>query len=308
MADSAPALRHIVAATDFSPAAELAVARAAQLAAAAGAALTLVHVLPVSVWKDTVAIVADLYLHRPTPYDPHKLEAETQAKLDALAADVRARGGLDCRARLRSGRPPAEIAAAAAEAGADLLVIGAHGAHRLHEWLLGTTTQKLARIAACPVLVVRKPAGAPYATVLVPTDLSAPSARAARFAAALFPQATFHVAHAWQLPYEGLLRYASTDSAAIETYRTQADARLRAALADFIAGVGFAGGRVVPHVRHGYAPRSIDDWIRALGADLVVLAAQGKSDLAVAFLGSVSLHVLHAAPCDVLLVRGGAGA
>lgn len=302
------ALRRIVAATDFSPAADQAIARAAQLAAASGAALTLVHALPVSVWKDTLAIVADLYLHGPTPYDPHGVEAQTRARLDAAAADLRAAHGVDVATVLRSGRPPAEIAAAAADAQADLLVIGAHGANRMHEWLLGTTAQKLARIAPCPVLVVRKPSAAAYETVLVATDFSDASLAAARLAGALAPQAIFHVAHAWQLPYEGLLRYASADEAAIETYRNTIDARLRTAVAEFIADARFAGGRVVPHVRHAYPPRAIDDWMQALAADLVAVGAQGKSELASAYLGSVSLHVLQSAPCDVLLVRGAARA
>lgn len=301
-AGSATTLRRFVAATDFSAAAELAVARAARLAAQHGAELTLVHALPVSLWKDTLTLVADLYLHGPTSYDPHGVEADMRAKLDAVAARVQQTYGIACRGVLRSGRPPAEIAAAAADAGADLLVIGAHGEHRVHELLLGTTAQKLARLAPCPVLLVRRAAVA-YATVLVATDFSDAALRAAALAGALAPQATFHVGHAWQLPLEGLLRYASADAAAIETYRNTIDARLRTALAEFIQDAHFPGAGVVPHVRHGYPPRVIDDWIAALGADLVVVGAAGKSELASAYLGSVSLHVLQAAPCDVLIAR-----
>lgn len=303
------AVRRIVAATDFSPAAERAVQHAARLAAARGAQLVLAHVLPVSLWKDTVAIVADLYLHGPTPYDPHGVEADVRARLQSLAQELRTGHGIACETVLRSGRPPAEIAAAAADAKADLLVIGAHGAQRAHDWLLGTTAQKLARLAPCPLLVVRRPPPTSYATVLVATDFSDSALAAARIASMLAPEATFHVGHAWQMPYEGLLRYASTDTAAIESYRNTIDARLRIALAEFIADASFPAGRAAPHLRHAYPPRAIDDWIAALDADLVAVGAAGKSELASAYLGSVSLHVLHAAPCDVLLVRGsGAGA
>lgn len=45
-------------------------------------------------------------------------------------------------------------------------------------------------------------------------------------------------------------------------------------------------------------------WIAGLNIDLVALAARGKSELETTLLGSVSLHTVQAAPCDVLLLRG----
>ncbi len=43
------------------------------------------------------------------------------------------------------------------------------------------------------------------------------------------------------------------------------------------------------------------------GADLVVLGTGARSKLEHAFLGSVAQHVMRRAPCDVLVVREGAG-
>jgi len=51
---------------------------------------------------------------------------------------------------------------------------------------------------------------------------------------------------------------------------------------------------------------TVVDKIGEFDADLVALAARGKSELEAAWLGSVSLHAVQSASCDVLLLRGAA--
>ncbi|MEQ2010420.1 MAG: universal stress protein [Limisphaerales bacterium] len=56
----------------------------------------------------------------------------------------------------RIGRPATEIAAAAKELDADLIIISTHGHTGLKHVFLGSVTENVARIAPCPVLVVRE--------------------------------------------------------------------------------------------------------------------------------------------------------
>lgn len=56
----------------------------------------------------------------------------------------------------RIGRPASEIAAAAKELDADLIIISTHGHTGLKHVLLGSVTENVARLAPCPVLVVRE--------------------------------------------------------------------------------------------------------------------------------------------------------
>ena len=59
-------------------------------------------------------------------------------------------------AAFASGRPQDEIVAAATERGADLIVVGRHGASgALRRAVLGSTAQKVVGLAGCPVLVVK---------------------------------------------------------------------------------------------------------------------------------------------------------
>jgi nucleotide-binding universal stress UspA family protein len=55
------------------------------------------------------------------------------------------------------GDPADEVVAAATKWGADLIVVGTHGAGRFGSFLLGSTAQAVIRKAHCPVLVVRNP-------------------------------------------------------------------------------------------------------------------------------------------------------
>ncbi|HUH05558.1 MAG TPA: universal stress protein [Kofleriaceae bacterium] len=55
----------------------------------------------------------------------------------------------------RIGTPAKEIVELAAEATADILVVGTHGRSGVGRWLLGSVAEKVVRYAPCPVLVAR---------------------------------------------------------------------------------------------------------------------------------------------------------
>jgi nucleotide-binding universal stress UspA family protein len=293
--------RHLLVGTDFSVASQLAVERALQLARDWDARITLHHVIAASFWDDVIGKAAAAAGH--DELVPAAAEAAAAEALRRRADEIEAAGGPRCEVGVSTGRVGNELARVTAESGADLMVIGAHGAHPVRNLVVGTTAQKLLRISPCPVLVVkRRPQGA-YRTVLAPTDFSEPARAALRACVALLPQATLHVAHAFELPYDGLARYASVSETAMTRYRREAQERLHDTLVAFADSAGTRPAARVLRVDHGYAPTVIERWIEAIGCDLVAIAAHGKSELEATFLGSVSLHTVQAAPCDVLLVR-----
>ena len=294
-------LAHVVAGCDLSAASGHALQRAVALTVTHGARLTLAHVVPQSLWDDVGAPLATAL-----GVDFLSTDAARTAMTEQLqrhSAEIAIQRALHCDVQVAAGRPAAELARLAADLRADLLVVGAHGAHPVRD-LLGTTTQKLLRLAPCPVLVVKRPPPFDYARVLAPTDFSMPSRAALRACAALLPQAHLEIAHAFELPYDGLMRHATVEEATMVHYRTVARERLYLELAAWADAAGIAAVRRTLLVEHGYPPSCIDRWIAALGVDLVALAARGKSELEASLLGSVSLHAVQAAPCDVLLLRG----
>ena len=55
-----------------------------------------------------------------------------------------------------SGKPFEEIVATAKALNADLIIIGTHGAMKMQHEFLGSTAERVARFADCPVLIVRE--------------------------------------------------------------------------------------------------------------------------------------------------------
>jgi nucleotide-binding universal stress UspA family protein len=86
----------------------------------------------------------------------HAGEEEFQAEIRKQAEELSAEG-IDTEVRMTSvmvGGPAHAIERIAAEANADLIVVGTRGHSPVAGLLLGSVTQRLLHIADCPVLVI----------------------------------------------------------------------------------------------------------------------------------------------------------
>ena len=72
------------------------------------------------------------------------------------------------------------------------------------------------------------------------------------------------------------------------------------AIADMVSGLGI---EAETRIEHGDAGSVICAVAGDVGADIVVIGSHGKGFLKRMLMGSVSHHVLHHAPCPVLLLR-----
>lgn len=241
----------------------------------------------------------------PRQGDPLPAQA-SQAALRAAARLRRDVGpaaeGLDIELLVREGRIGECIEAVADETGCSLVVTGvAHDAF-FGRRMLGSTVAWLARHARLPVLVVRDRVHAPYARMVVASDLSPSSARALGVGLQLFPRASATLFSAYEVPYLGL-RDGDRQAGVAEAR----DAALEAARA-FLAEHGHPGLHVA--AAHGDAAARLAEHALAHNADLVVVASHGRSALFHLVIGSVAREILDASPCDTLLVpepkaRGG---
>ena len=142
--DGQDRLEHpVIAGYDGSPSSRNALAYAAGMARRLGRSLLVIHVCSTGIYCEplTGQVVG-------VPRDADALERWLLSELD----QVTDRTGLDVHARTRRGNPARELAAAAAEQGADALVIGAPT--RAWHHVAGSVPGWLARHARCPVVVV----------------------------------------------------------------------------------------------------------------------------------------------------------
>ncbi len=139
--------RHILAAVDFGSGGEQVVARAAALARALGARLSLVHVVEFLQFD----LASELVLPQDVQLEAQMVEA-AKRRLATMAADTDV--GAPVSQWVELGATKQEIMRIAETLGADLIVIGSHGRHGISR-LLGSTANAVLHGADRDVLAVR---------------------------------------------------------------------------------------------------------------------------------------------------------
>ncbi len=282
-------LHRVLIASDLSPRAEKALARAGHIAGEHKAALTVLHVIE-DAWDDGAQakrIAA-------------KSKLDVGQKIKALSLPR----GRSVTIDILAGKPFVEIIRRAREQSADVIVVGAHGADFIKDFFFGTTAEKIVRKGDRPVLVVKRPTRGPYRRVLVSVDFSEESRQALELALQLAPQAEFHILHVYP-GFEAQLRRGGVSNGEMMRYRQRLAKEARQEMDVFLRNVDSRGKALKPLLEHGRAPHVIMRAARNLHADLVSLGTVGRTGLPYILLGSVAEHVLREVSCDVLVVRSG---
>jgi nucleotide-binding universal stress UspA family protein len=142
--------RHILFATDLSPASAKAFAQAVGIARANEAELVIAHAYQLPDFFPTdVCVTGTLY----SDLD-EKVRGDAEKKLAALVKDARSQG-IGARFLVLTGAPFEAIAEAARAVQADLIVMGTHGRTGASRILLGSVAARVITTASCPVMTVR---------------------------------------------------------------------------------------------------------------------------------------------------------
>jgi nucleotide-binding universal stress UspA family protein len=143
-------VKRIVVAADGSPASTQGLEQVKDLAQRIGASVVVVHVrhLP------PAALMASGVDGQPVLESLDQLESEVRRQAIRILHGT----GIEWKLVVRAGGPGDEIVKVAAEAAADLVVVGSNRHSSLHNLLLGSTAAYLTAHSPVPVLVMRSPA------------------------------------------------------------------------------------------------------------------------------------------------------
>lgn len=144
-------MKRIIVPVDFSPYSEVAFRNAAKLAAKGDATITCINVVSTALDWDSLS-EKDKAKH-PSILDT---EAEAKDKLKAFVMEHKVSHN-PVEAVVKVGVPAQAIIDVAHAQAADLIVIGAYGVGFEEGKFVGSTMQKVMRLAECPVLAVKKP-------------------------------------------------------------------------------------------------------------------------------------------------------
>lgn len=299
--------KHILCPIDFSETSIRALKYATALAHWYESQLDVLHVVPAfeSVPMSHVAAVGGVGRVL------HATRCEEIVKDIRSAIDEAGTGDTHHRALALEGRVHEMIVSHAAAQPADLIVLGTHGRGGFNRLFLGSVTEKVVRTAPCAVLTV--PPGAPatnrepisFKRILCAIDFSPASLAALKYALELGRQANGCVTVLHALEYMDPEEPCEHVDAATRKARSlridHARQRLHHQLADEPT-TSCAIEEVVVPVNRAY--REILQRAASAHSDLIVMGAQGSSGIELMLYGSNTQHVVRAATCPVLTVRG----
>jgi nucleotide-binding universal stress UspA family protein len=262
------ALRNILVATDLDPEAVASIDSAIRLAELSGAQLHVLHA-------------------RETPAH----DDETAAQI----AEVQSRFEQHFEVNLLTGPPAALITQEAARTQADVIVLGRHRRRSGH---MGSTADRVVRIARTPCLVLPDMLTLPLTTVLVPIDVQQSAGALAvglTWASALRQRADAHSGSVTRL----VALYVQPDESAPDDVRAQLQRKTASVQHRFAQIAGVAIEQQIE--RHHDIPDAILTQARNQSAQLTVIGTRGKR-IDTDPLGSVSSAVVKRSDRPVLLV------
>jgi universal stress protein A len=142
--------KNILAPTDLSGQSKYALKTAVALARKCGAKLVLFHVVQMPNCSSFDA-----------PPDAEEMMKQARNSLDAFASKIPPGVTVEKVVRFGTREPVELIVEEANDVSADLIVVGTHAYTGLRRVLLGSTAERVARHAPCPVLIVRRPGNGP---------------------------------------------------------------------------------------------------------------------------------------------------
>jgi nucleotide-binding universal stress UspA family protein len=205
-----------------------------------------------------------------------------------------------------------EILRQLAGTNADLLVLGTHGRSGFQRLFLGSVTEKVIRKATCPTLVVPPrapdvPPDAPvqFKRILCAVDFSDSSLAALAYALNLSEESDAHLTllHAIEMPPE-LRESALAPDFDLDRVHAAAEADALRRLRDLIPEQARSYCTVESAVVEGRAYRGLLARADEQKADLIVMGVHGRGAIDLLLFGSTTHHVIRAATCPVLVVRG----
>jgi nucleotide-binding universal stress UspA family protein len=219
-----------------------------------------------------------------------------------------AKAGIATECLVVGGHPADVICRIAEEKEIDLVVLGCRGRSALVRFFLGSVSQRVAKHASGPTLLV-KPPGEPIEDVLVGVDGSEDSKLAVEFLKKFpLPHETrvtaVHVVHVPPPAFGDARGYYETAELGgeLERLRTAAEVEGKKILEEAFESLR-GSYKVETVVTAGPPARRLIELARQRRANLVVVGCRGLTGVERFLMGSVSLQVCHHAPCSVLVVR-----
>jgi universal stress protein E len=213
-----------------------------------------------------------------------------------------------CELVVQTGEEPAALLSVAREKGADLIVIGFHGASDRTKGI-GALARACLRKAGAGVLLVRESHMEPFRSVLACVDFSEVSAHALKQAARVADQtnSVLHVIHVFFGPWN-VLHYRAPTPEANPEFKARYYRELQARLEGFVEaalGKDHRGQVKCELLDSNYRCLEIGEYGKKMGADLIAVGTHHRGRLHRLLKGSTAESLAKETTSSILMVRAG---
>lgn len=272
-------IQSLLAITDLSAEGDRAVLRAAMLAAQHRALLKIMYAPGDLAGSDRSDVKEGTA----------RLAAEVHKRFDILVKNVSHIGG--------------NIQAVVEEARwVDMLVMSERRERSVTAFFLGQPIERLQRVIACPILLVRLEVARDYRRILVAVDFTPEPKKLVKIAWSLERHAQVQLFHAMTTLYPGKLRYNDVFERAMKTYPRESPRDAHERVFYLSDSSTARRNRVIAAIGRGDAGRQAVIQQQHANAELLVVGKRRTSSFADFVLGSVAQRVLLCSTGDVLLV------
>jgi len=289
IADPVVELRNILLATDFSPSSLAALPRVAAIARRYESKVYLVHV----VVPDAYPLVSP----EAAAWNTVEMDADAKGQLEKLASSTEL-AEIPHEALLVNGEVTAALTAAVRRHDIDLVIVGTHGRRGFRRLLMGSVAEGIFRSLPCPVLTVgphvsgKAPEELALERILYPTDLSATSFHAAKYAISFAVEYGAHLTVLHVVPPD--LTTPLETRQATESFQREMQALVPAEARPWCD--------LETVIKQGDAAETILRSARERGADLIVLGVHQAEPASTHRAGNIAYRIAAEAECPVLTV------
>ena len=275
------------------------------------------HAVALARWYEAALVAFHVYSPQPLPMatefggyvpaPPQLSENEILEEMRRFTQPVAATQAFEI--VVREGVPVYEIVGQVANMNADLLVMGTHGRSGFERLFLGSVTEKVLRLVACPMLTVPPNETVPadvvsFKMILCPVDFSPPSIRALEYALSLAKETDgrLMVLHVLE-SYVDAVKLSEVSQFTVPQFeqhrKDDAMERLKALIPADAREWCTPDELVITGKPHREIVRVAGD----TSADLIVMGVHGRGAIDVMMFGSTTNELLRAAKCPVLTLR-----
>jgi universal stress protein E len=233
-------------------------------------------------------------------------------RLDQYIAPLQ-EAGLRVNTKVLAGKEFIEIIREVMRNNHDLVIKIARGKEGMKDILFGSTAMHLMRKCPCPVLVMKPGRSRRYSRILAAVDVMPAEAKANTLNTKIMDlaislthldQSELHIIHAWNIPFERLLRERmDTSPREIEKWEKETGKLPKRYLDDFLKKYSFEKVKHQIHLLKGKASSLIPELVKKRRINLIVMGTLCRTGIPGFFIGNTAEKVLHRVNCSVMTVK-----